>query len=301
MTTSDAPRWGADSETAPLREVLLCAPDHFVWTPEGNTVSKEVAADRAKAFDLGRAKREHADLAAALTCEGVAIRRLTPIKSQASQTFTRDSSFMTPWGAVICQMKADFRRGEYAAVIDCFQAHGVPIWKMVTDGSLEGGDVHVAKPGQLLVGFSGTRTTEAGALQVKEWFGTKGWSTRLIYFDPHFLHLDLLFCMVSDDTAILCTDVLAPEKVDEIVNFLAIKNVVRSTYRQAINLVGNVLSLGNRKVIIHKHGENAGIVKQLAALGFAAIEVDLTMFVLDGGGPHCLTMGLRRDMSAAPA
>ena len=101
--------------------------------------------------------------------------------------------------------------------------------------------------------------------------------------------------MVDVDTAIICTEVFSSEKVQEIVKFLKIKNVVEASKKQAMKLLCNVLALGDRKVIIQKDSDNTSLVKQLEDYGFAAIEVDLSSFTLDGGGPHCLTMSYRRD------
>ena len=89
--------------------------------------------------------------------------------------------------------------------------------------------------------------------------------------------------------------VFSREQFYEIVNFLEIKNVVGASNKQAMKLLCNVLALGDRKVIIQKDSDNASLVKQLKDYGFAAIEVDLSSFTLDGGGPHCLAMSYRRD------
>jgi N-dimethylarginine dimethylaminohydrolase len=93
----------------------------------------------------------------------------------------------------------------------------------------------------------------------------------------------------------MCTDGFSREQFDEIVNFLEIKNVVRANYKQAMKLLCNVLALGNRKVIMHQDGENADLVRQLGKYGYEALEVDLSSFTSDGGGPHCLAMSYRRD------
>jgi len=286
--------WGIDSEVGRLREIILCAPDHWGIDKNANAVVKAAVARGVK-FDLETAKRQHRNFVSALEREGVAVRWLPQLKSQISQTYTRDSSFMTPWGVVVCRMQAECRQGEYAAVIEFCRQHNVPIWKTVTEGTVEGGDVHVAKPGKLLVGYSGVRTTLNGAMQVLSWFEEKGWQGKLIPIDPDFLHLDLLFCMADVDTAIICTEVFSSEKVKEIVNFLEIKNVVEASKKQAMKLLCNVLALGDRKVIIQKDSDNTSLVKQLESYGFAAIEVDLSSFTLDGGGPHCLAMSYRRD------
>jgi N-dimethylarginine dimethylaminohydrolase len=102
--------------------------------------------------------------------------------------------------------------------------------------------------------------------------------------------------MVRSDAAIICTDVLSPGVVEQIVEFLEIKHVVRASYRQATKLLCNVVTLGNGKLIMHKDPDNADLIRQLHRLGMKTIELDLSMFVLHGGGPHCLTMPLHREI-----
>jgi N-dimethylarginine dimethylaminohydrolase len=289
-------RWGLDSEFAHLREVALCSPEHLSAGMEAHAGAKTIFTEKQKRFDPARAKRQHRVFASTLAAEGVTLRWLPLIKSQAAQTFSRDPLFMTPWGAVLNLMHGDNRRGEYAAAWEFCRKHNIPLWRMVTDGTVEGGDVHVAKPGKILLGHSGYWTTEKGALQVAHWFAEKKWKAKIVYIDPHFLHLDLLFSMVRSDAAIICTDVLSPGVVEQIVEFLEIKHVVRASYRQATKLLCNVVTLGNGKLIMHKDPDNADLIRQLHRLGMKTIELDLSMFVLHGGGPHCLTMPLHREI-----
>jgi arginine deiminase len=294
MPVPESVEWGTDSEVGKLREVILCAPDHWNIDKNANAVVKAAVARGVK-FDLETAKRQHRNFVSAFERENIAIRWLPQLESQISQTYTRDSSFMTPWGVVVCRMQAECRQNEYVAVIEFCRQHNVPIWKTVTEGTVEGGDVHVAKPRKLLIGHSEVRTTRNGAMQVVGWFKEKGWRGKLIQIEPEYLHLDLLFCMADVDTAIICTEVFSKDKVKEIVEFLEIKNVVGASYKQATKLLCNVLALGDRKVIIQKDSDNVSLVKQLKDYGFAIIEVDLSSFTLDGGGPHCLAMSCRRD------
>ncbi len=286
--------WGINSEVGRLREIILCAPDHWGIDKNANAVVKAAVA-RGVEFDVETAKQQHRNFVSALEREGVVVRWLPQLKSQISQTYTRNSSFMTPWGIVVCRMQAECRQDEYAAVIEFCRQHNVPIWKTVTEGTVEGGDVHVAKPGKLLIGYSEVRTTRNGAMQVLDWFAEKGWAGKLVPINPDFLHLDLLFCMVDSDTAIMCTDGFSREQFDEIVNFLEIKNVVRANCKQAMKLLCNVLALGNRKVIMHQDDDNADLVRQLEKYGYETLKVDLSSFTSDGGGPHCLAMSYRRD------
>src|SRR5208283_2382202 len=45
------------------------------------------------------------------------------------QTYTRDSSVMTPWGLLVCQLARPERRGEWASVLDFAQRTKTSVWK----------------------------------------------------------------------------------------------------------------------------------------------------------------------------
>ena len=111
MTKVDAAAWGSDSEVATLREVLLCAPDHLAFLPDANAVTRSIAANKQQNFDLELAKRQHREFTAMLQSQGVTPRWLPLVPSQPAQAYTRDSSFMTPWGLVLLLMQAERRRG----------------------------------------------------------------------------------------------------------------------------------------------------------------------------------------------
>ncbi len=76
------------------------------------------------------------------------------------QVYARDSSFMTPYGAVITNMANWWRRGENFAAIRTYQSMGIPIYDMITAGHFEGGDFNVIEPGCVLIGCGGERTQD---------------------------------------------------------------------------------------------------------------------------------------------
>ena len=119
-----AVRWGADSEYGLLTDVLLARPDHFHWLPT-SSISKATLASGAT-FDRELMLRQHAEMVDAYAGAGVAVHWLDADEQLPYQVFARDSSVMTPYGAVVTQMAQWWRRGEYAPVIRFYQEHGHP-------------------------------------------------------------------------------------------------------------------------------------------------------------------------------
>lgn len=284
------PVWSIESETGVLRDVLLCRPDNYAWQPT-NAVANRTLAE-GKALDRSALEAQYDGMVQALEDAGVTCHYLADLEPQLRyQSYTRDSSQVTPWGPVVTQLYRPVRRGEYAGVIRFYERTAGGPWRYATAGTLEGGDIHIIRPGLLLVGHSGERTDEAGARQFADWFEAAGWEVRLQPFPEHFLHLDVLFSMVTDGLALACVDVLD----DDLLDWLRERQIrlVPVSYKDVMRLCCNVLSLGGERVLSASHATDVNAA--LRAEGLEVIETPLDLFTAGGGGVHCLTMPLRRD------
>jgi N-dimethylarginine dimethylaminohydrolase len=281
--------WGADSEYGLLRDVLVCRPEHFRWLPT-SSISRATLASGA-ALEPGLALRQHDELVDAYAGAGVDVHYLEPDPHLPYQVYARDSSVMTPFGAIVTQMAQWWRRGEYAAAIRFYQERDVPIFGMVTAGSLEGGDFHLIEPGSVVIGYSGERTQEQAARQVAGWLEGEGWEVLLEPIAEHYVHIDVLLSMLAPKLAAVCVDAAS----DRLVDWLRAKGIelVPVGYRDAMLVGCNVLSLGGDRVI--STAQSTDLNEKLRALGLTVYDPDLTAFTLGGGGPHCLAQALRRD------
>lgn len=291
MTAPD-PKWTADSETAVLRDVLLCPPDFYAWIPT-NDIARKTLAGGGGLPDVQALQAQFRQLTDCLESAGVTCHYLTPEPHLPYQIYTRDSSQVTPFGPVLTQLFRPQRRGEIASVIRFYEESGSPIVRYATAGSVEGGDIHIIRPGVMAIGYSGERTTKEGAEQMASWFTADGWDVRVIPFAEHFLHLDVIFSMVTDSLAIACTDVIDDEHLD----WFRAQGIRLApvSYKEAMGQMGcNVLALGNDRVVSPRH--SARINAMLKAEGLTVYEPDLHLFSAGGGSVHCMTMPLRRDL-----
>jgi N-dimethylarginine dimethylaminohydrolase len=278
--------WTVSSETGVLTDVLVCPPDHYRWIPTNTIVRRTLAgAQQPSALALAA---QHGELVDALRQGGARVHVLPPEPHLPYMVYTRDSAVVTPWGPVLCQLERPQRRGEYAGVLDFHEGR---FWRKSSAGTLEGGDIHVLKPGVAVVGASGGRTDLAGAEQFASWLRGEGWEVRVEPFDEHFLHLDVLFCMAAPGLAVACLDVLDAEFVAWLKG-----NGIRCIgvpYRDAMALGCNILALGGGRVVSARG--SAALNAALRAEGLAVLDPDLSLFTAGGGGPHCLTCPLRRE------
>jgi len=284
--------WGADSEYGTLRDVLLCRPDHFRWLPTSSISKATLAAGLT--FDHDLAMRQHAEMVDAYRDAGVNVHFLEPDPALPYQVYARDSSFMTPHGAVVTQMHQWWRRGEYAPVIRFYEDAGVPIHGMISAGTLEGGDVIIVEPGLLLIGNGEERTDQASARQLGGWFEALGWEVRIEPIPSHFVHIDVLVSILAPKLAAVCVEAASTGLVAWLRD--AGFEILEVSIEDAFGLGVNAISLGEDRVISTRRSERLN--EQLRALGMTVFDPDLEMFPLGGGGAHCLAQPLRRERLA---
>ncbi len=282
--------WAISSETGVLRDVLLCRPDHYEWIPSNDIARRTL--DEGRQADRQTLMAQYAEMESALETAGVTRHYLTPTEGLPYQIYTRDSSQMTPWGVMITQMERPQRRGELGEILSVYEKLGVPRWKVASQGNVEGGDIHVIGRNLMAVGYSGGRTEKSGALQLCAWFREQGWEAIAVPFGEHFLHLDVIFCMLNQEVAVACTDVLP----DEFLEWLA-RHGIRTlpvSYKEAMHhMACNVLALGNDRIVSPRHCTR--INAAMRAEGFEVLDPNLDQFAAGGGSIHCMTMPLRRD------
>ncbi|GBQ11456.1 dimethylarginine dimethylaminohydrolase family protein [Swaminathania salitolerans] len=281
-------RWFIDSETGTLSDVLLCPPDHYSWNPSNDIAIRTLASGARP--DPALIRSQFDGLVAILEREGVTCHFLTPHAGLPYQVYTRDSSQTTPWGPVITRLMRPERQPERATV-EAFYGEEAIVHRC-DEGYVEGGDIHIIRPGLLAIGVSGGRTTLEGAQAFARPFEAAGWTCRMIHFPEHFLHLDVIFTMVTEGLAIGVTDVLED---DDLAWFAAQGiRILPVSYKEAMRDMGcNVLALGGNRVVSPRHSRRINAL--LRDEGLSVFEPELDQFSRGGGSIHCMTMPLRRE------
>ncbi len=280
--------WGAADEYGVLTDVLLGPPTNLKHLSTSSLSRKYL---REAPCDIAVAKKQHAELVSAYEHFGVNVHWQTEDPALPMQVYTRDSSFMTPLGPVITNMCNWWRRGENFAAIRTYEKMGIPIYDMITAGHFEGGDFNVIEPGCVLMGCGGERTQDEAVQQVKGWFEAEGWEVKPTYFDPYYVHIDLMVVMLAEKLAGVCLECTAPDVVD----WLKAKNIeiVPVPFQDTMDLGCNVMSMGNDRIIAPKKSQT--LIQQLKARGFEVAEIDTSEISKTGGGIHCMAQALRRE------
>ncbi|MDH3378660.1 MAG: arginine deiminase family protein [Gammaproteobacteria bacterium] len=296
MVESGAPIivWGINNEYETLRDVLLGIPQFYRWVDAGPLTKRTLlnAEQLGAKFDLQLAMAQHAEMVRAYESAGVTCHFLDSDEVLHRHFFARDSSAMTPWGALICHMQLKCRRADYVTAIRFYQNANIPIWNMVSAGHFEGGDFCIIQPGSVLIGFGGERSEEEGARQVAAWVEAEGWEAVVAPIPTHFVHIDALVVPIAPKLAVACLDALESWVID----WLSAKGFefIDVSYGEcAKNLGVNLVSLGNKRIL--SMAGSANLNARLEAMGFEVIAPDMSMFTLGGGSVHCLSQALVRD------
>ena len=286
-------RWGINNDYAPLSDVLLGRPEFFKWVEAGPLIGRTLANAHKTGvkFDLQLAMKQHSEMVAIYEENGVTCHYLQSDEVLHRNFFARDSSAMTPWGALICHMQLKCRRADYVTAIQFYQENDIPIWKFATAGHFEGVDFNIIEPGRVLIGYCGERSEKEGSEQVAAFVRAEGWEAVVAPISREFVHMDGLIVPLAEKLAVACIDAMEPWLV-EIVRGWGI-DIIDVSYREAKNLGVNLVALGNDKVLSMAGATDLNA--KMRARGFEVYDPDMSMFTLGGGGVHCLAQALCRE------
>ncbi|MFD1216721.1 MULTISPECIES: dimethylarginine dimethylaminohydrolase family protein [Microbulbifer] len=287
--TAPLKNWGIDSEYGVLTDLLVGPIDHYTWQM-GNAASRR-SVRLGREFDANVAQQQYREMLDAYKHAGVTTHLLPADANLPYQLYARDSSVMTPWGPIVTQMYSPWRRGEWVDVIKTYQKLDIPVYDIITAGSLEGGDFMVLEPGVILCGYSGERTSPQGFNQMKSWIEKEGWEVKGYEFDPYFLHIDVLVAALAEKLVAVCVDAVEPE----LVQWFKSRNfeIIDISYPQVMELGVNVVALGNDRIMLP--ADNTELKEKCRARGLEVIDPDISMITAGGGGVHCMCQPLARE------
>mgnify|MGYP001967126195 FL=1 len=282
--------WGSNCEYDKLTDVLLGPVENFQWLETSSLSKKSIR--RGIIFEPNVANEQYNEMLSAYSSAGVTVHQLEKDPDLPYQIFARDSSFMTPFGAVITNMAQPWRKGENFRAIETYAKLNIPIYEFVTAGTFEGGDFNIIEPGCALVGWEGSegRSEEKAALQIKKWFQSEGWEIFTIDIDPFYVHIDLMVVMLAEKLAAVCLETTDPS----VVNWLKAKKiqVIPVPFSETLALGCNVVALGNDRVLLPENSYT--LTDILKAEGFKIYNPKMDMISQGGGGLHCMCQSLRR-------
>jgi dimethylargininase len=280
--------FGAQSMTAPLREVLVKRPG-----PAFGTAFADPTHGFLHPVDLALAQRQHDAFTTLLAGLGVDVHELGVETASPDLVYTFDPLLVTDRGAICLRSGKPNRVGEEAVLEAWTAARGIPtIGRIEAPGTVDGGDVFWLRQDLACIGRS-LRTNAAGAEQLAALIGGE-----VRIFDVPYgngpaecLHLLSLISPIADDVAVVYLPLL-PSGLYELLADLGVRTVAIPAEEYA-NLACNVLAVRPRVVVTVAGNPLTEAALREAGCDvhpFEAAEIGLN----GGGGPTCLTRPILR-------
>ena len=281
-------RYGAQSMTAPLREVLVKRPG-----PAFGRAFDDPAHGFLHRVDLDVAQREHDAFVDVLASLGPRVHVLDVEIASPDLTYTFDPLLVADGGAIPLRPGKPNRVPESAVLEAWTSGAGIPtLGRIEAPGTMEGGDTFWLRPDLLVIG----RTLRTNSEGVRQLGAIVGGDVRV--FDvPYWrgpaelIHLLSVISPVADDLAVVCPPLL-PVGLWELLGDLGIR-MIDVPEQEFASLGCNVLAVRPGIVILAQG--NPVTAGALAAAGCEVHTYPATEIGINGsGGPTCMTRPILR-------
>jgi N-dimethylarginine dimethylaminohydrolase len=290
VSPSPLAAFGAQSMTAPLRDVLVQRP---------GAAFGAAFDDPANGFlhrvDLELARREHDAFTDLLARLGVRVHELGAADTaHPDLVYAYDPLLVTDSGSIALRSGKTTRRGEEAEMEAWLTARGVPTrGRMTPPGTVDGGDTFWLRPDLLCIGRT-LRTNGSGSRQLADLVGGDVRVFDVPYWrgDAELIHLLSVVSPVADDLAVVFLPLL-PAGLWELLGDLGIR-LIPVPDEEFATLGCNVLAV--RPGVCVVADGNPATRRALEAAGcdvhpYPACEIGIN----GSGGPTCLTRPLLRQ------
>jgi N-dimethylarginine dimethylaminohydrolase len=289
VTSLSSRAFGAQSLTAPLREVLVKAPG-----PAFGRAFDDPGYGFLRPVDLDVARRQHDGLVSTLEDLGARVRILdTETDDDPDLVYVFDPLLVAEDGAIVLRPGKPNRVGEPAVLERWTLAAGIPtVGRIEAPGTVEGGDTCWLRPDLLCIGRS-LRTNDAGARQLASIVGGDVRVFDVPYWKgpADLVHLLSVISPVADDLAVVFLPLL-PAGLYELLAELGVR-LVEVPEAELPTLGCNVLAV-RPGVVIVADGNDA-TRRGLEAAGCEVHAIPLDELGQNGsGGVTCLTRPILR-------
>ncbi|MBO0718775.1 MAG: amidinotransferase [Rhizobiales bacterium] len=249
---------------------------------------------------LTAARRSFQSFAATLIAAGARLEIMPGVSGLPDMVFPANAAVVLDRLALLSRFRHPERRGEEQHFEKRFRvlmergfldevAHLPP--NCFQEGA--GDCIWDAARGRFWAGY-GQRSTRQAAVEISAFFGQK--TTALELVSPRFYHLDVCFCPLSGGEIFYYPPAFSAASLAKIREVVAPGDLIEATDEDAARFNVNAINIDDRLVMANASPD---LVARLAERGYRVSQVDLTPFIMSGGGAYC--MALRLDNYSAEA
>lgn len=272
------------NEYGKLKSVLMASIDNYKLHEPINMTQKYYYENNPPNIEL--LKQQHKKFIDTLKENNIDICFVENREDSPLQFNTRDVAFVIGSQLFVCNMKENIRKREPLALNNIVKEIDTQV-NYIDDGVIEGGDIIVDNE-CIYTGIS-ERTDNKGY----EWLNKNmkhKYEIIPIKLKKNFLHLDVVFSIISEKHAMIYTPAIEEESLKNVDNKFELIDVDE---KEQFNLATNVFVIGNKKIICD--GNNVRANEKIKSNGFELMELDFSEVVKIGGSFRCSTCPLERE------
>ncbi|MBY4895513.1 dimethylarginine dimethylaminohydrolase family protein [Cupriavidus sp. AU9028] len=280
--------------------ILLIEPTHFEVSYSINPWMRPQRWQAAPEQMRQGAQRAFGALRAALEDVGFAIEQGVGIAGQPDMVFPANAAVVLDGRALLARFRYPQRQGEeahFAALFAALHARGLvdEVGTLPSGCFQEGaGDcIWDASRGHFWAGF-GPRSTLQGAQRAGEFFGQEVVPLELA--TQRCYHLDVCFCPLAGGEILHYPPAFTPAALQVLRQRVPAALRIEASADDLRHFSVNAVNLEDRIVMARA---TPSLREALRQRGYRVREIDLSPFMLSGGGAYCMT--LRLDRSSRPA
>lgn len=259
------------------RHYACVRPDHFRIMYRINPFM-----DPAHQPDHDLSQRQWSSMIAALTDQGARVDVIEARPDSPDMVYAQNLAFV--WSregrthALMSTMRHEQRRRERLTAEPWFAGRGHVVHHI--DPAFEAGDAFLWR-GELLVGY-GPRTDGAALPLIEELVGLPVRGIHTVH--PAMFHLDLSFCPLTEDTALIAPEAFDRASADLLIDL--VPDPIILSIEDALGFAANSVVVGDAVI---GDGISPLLAARLGERGLRVIDIDLSQFHLSGGSVRCMT------------
>jgi N-dimethylarginine dimethylaminohydrolase len=282
-----------------LPHIMLVDPAHFDVSYVINPWMNPAAWAEDPAGHRRQARTSFESLAAALSGCGAVLEILDGAEGLPDMVFPANGAVILDGRALAARFACAERRGEEKIFLGALRRLADKGVLSEVDQFPEGcfqegaGDAIWDTSRQLFWAGHGQRSVRAAADHLAAFFRRRVVPLQLA--TPQFYHLDTCFCPLSGGELLFYPPAFTPESLAAIHDHVAPSQRLEASREDAAAFCVNAVNIGQDVVMAQAP---AHVRTLLQERGYRVHDVDLSPFILSGGGAYCMTLRLDRRSEA---
>ena len=282
--------------------LLMTDAGHFEVSYVINPWMKPSAWSEDREGHFRAAQAAAAALAKALAAAGAEVIRGEGAPGLPDMVFPANAAIVLDRRALVARFRYPERRGEeplFLKTFERFKAGGfLDTVKQFPEGCFQEGAgdcIWDATRQRFWAGF-GQRSVHEAVAVIEEFFDAP--ATPLELVSSRFYHLDTCFLSLSGGEVVFYPKAFSPEGLAAIRDAVPRENLIEASDDDAAGFCVNAVNIG-RQIVMAQPKD--GLRAKLSERGYVVTGLDLSPFIMAGGGAYCMTLRLDRAREAAAA